>query len=286
MSSKSALFPIIGLCVFTVACGSGGGGGTTATPSVKPGTPEYFWAAANQTFKNGEFDKTVANLSKLDASEKFAAKSEPWHIILSAGMAQGYAELAERYDAGYRANHGATPGFTKLKSQNEAGANSSTMEFVEVLHKFLSTNKDPEVILAFTAPAGSTAEPPETGKITKGILPGEAEAAGVQKSMLRRGVLLNTSAAMGDKDDVAKALESFKQGEVKIPRDTFLRSVAQIAYDRAQIYMPKKLDQPKRLGVLYTEALAALDKIPEQTKADKDLSKKIKDDLKKYRLTT
>jgi len=286
MPTKSALFPIVGFCVFVVACGPGGGGTGTTKTSVKPGTPEYFWAAANQEFRNGDFDKTVANLSKLDANEKFAPRSEPWHMIVAAGMAQGYIELADRYDAGGRANKGANAGFSRLKSQCEAGANSATLDFAEVLHKFLATNKDPEVALAFAAPTGSAAEPPETGKITKGILPGEAEAASVQKAMLRRGVLLNTSAAMGDKDDVAKALDAFKQGEVKIPRDAFLRSIAQIAYDRAQIYMPKKLDQPKRLQVMYSQALAALDAIPSQTKADKDLEKKIKDDLKKYHLTS
>jgi len=285
MPSKSALFPIVGLCLLTVACGSGGGSGTSTT-SVKPGTPEYFWAAANQTFKNGEFDKTIVNLSKLDANDKFAARSEPWHMIVAAGMAQGYMELADRYETGGRANKGATANFSRLKSQCEAGANSATLDFVEVLHKFLATNKDPEVALTFAAPTGSAAEPAETGKITKGILPGEAEAASIQKAMLRRGVLLNTSGAMGNKDDVAKSLDAFKQGEVKIPRDTFLRSVAQITFDRAQIYMPKKLDQPKRLQVLYTEAMAALAAIPSQTKADKDLEKKIKDDLKKYHLST
>lgn len=289
MLSKSALFPFIGItaiCVFTVACSSGSGGGTTATSSIKPGTPEYLWAAAGQTFKNGEFDKTIVNLSKLDANEKFAARSQPWHMILAAGMSQGYAELAENYQTGGRANQSATAGFSRLTSQCQSGANSATLDFVEVLHKFMAENKDPEILLAFAAPSGSAAELPEIGKITKGILPGEAEAASIQKAMLRRGVLLNTSAAMGDKDEVAKALEAFKQGDVKIPREMFLRSLAKISYDRAQIYMPKKLDQPKRLQVLYTEALAALSAVPEQTKADKDLVKKIKDDLKKYRLAT
>ena len=103
MSRKPALFSIIGIvvaCTFAVSCSSGGGDGTAKPATAKPGTPQYYWAAAGQTFKNGEFDKTVMNLSKLDANEKFAAKSQPWHMITAAGMAQGYSGLAETYTNG------------------------------------------------------------------------------------------------------------------------------------------------------------------------------------------
>ena len=173
-----------------------------------------------------------------------------------------------------------------MASQATAGANSATIDFIEVMHTFLNNNKDAEIVLAFPAPSGSPAEPAEWGKIAKGIVPGEAEAASIQKTALRRGVLLTTSAAMGLKDDTAKALDAFKEGEVKLSRETFLRSLAQIAYDRAQLYGPKKMDQPKRLQIAYNEALDALKGIQNQTKADKDLAKKINDDLKKYHLNS
>ena len=148
----------------------------------------------------------------------------------------------------------------------------------------MATNKDAEVKLDFGTPSGLATEPPEIGKVVKGILPPEAEILSTEKAMLRRGVMIATANAIGAKDDGAKAVETFKSGDVKVPRDVFMRAMARNLYDRAQIYLPKTLDQPKRLQVLCHEAAEALNALPQQTKEDKELAKKIQDTLKKYKL--
>jgi hypothetical protein len=102
--------------------------------------------------------------------------------------------------------------------------------------------------------------------------------------MLQRGVLLSTARAAGVGDDAAKVVQMLRQGPVKVPRDEFLRAMAQSLYDRAELYMPRKMDQPKRLQMLYGVAVQALKSV-NQNKNDKELNKKMQDTLKKYRLS-
>jgi hypothetical protein len=116
-------------------------------------------------------------------------------------------------------------------------------------------------------------------------MPGTAEAASVEKSMLQRGVLLAVSNAVGAGTDVAKAREVLKSGDVKIPRQDFLRAMARALYDDAQLYVPTKLDHPQRMKLVCREAKEALDQVKDANKEDVALRKKIDEAIKKYKLS-
>jgi hypothetical protein len=285
MPNRPTFFKTLGLvaaCGLAVSCGSGSG---PQGQSIKPGTPAFYWASATQTFKNGDFAKTSENLARLATSTEYSAKSQPWRLILASGMAQGNVELGEKYEFGGKVNKAIAIGFQRAANVCRTNANSYTLEFVETLHDFRQNNKDAQIALAFPLPPGTAAEPSAIGRITKGILPPEAERASLERDMNRRGVLLAAARVLGAKDDGAKLTAAFKdKAEVTVPREQFMRAMAGSLYDRAQLYLPKQLDQPKRLQVLCNEALEAMKAVPQQSKEDKELIKKITDTLKKYKL--
>jgi hypothetical protein len=251
---------------------------------VRPGTPAYFWAAANETFKKGDHPKTSDYLTKVSSSKDYIQRAQPWQMIIDAGVAQGYMDLADRFETGGKVNKANAMDFSRHVSQYRTAANSAAMQFVETLHNFLDANKDQEITLAMPPPPGTAAEPTQIQRVPKGVLVPEAEAASLERSMLQRGVLLSTARAAGVGDDAAKVVQMLRQGPVKVPRDEFLRAMAQSLYDRAELYMPRKMDQPKRLQMLYGVAVQALKSV-NQNKNDKELNKKMQDTLKKYRLS-
>ena len=73
----------------------------------QPGTPAFYWAAARETYAGGDYQKTVENLGNILSSQNdYVARAEPWMLVMTSGMAQGYMDLAEAFDAGAHASRG------------------------------------------------------------------------------------------------------------------------------------------------------------------------------------
>jgi len=85
---------VTALLVAMTACSGSG------PQAVRPGTPAYFWAAANETFKKGDHPKTSDYLTKVSSSKDYIQRAQPWQMIIDAGVAQGYMDLADRFETG------------------------------------------------------------------------------------------------------------------------------------------------------------------------------------------
>jgi hypothetical protein len=260
-------FAVAGLSLIAAGCNSG-------PRPPQPGTPAFYWAAAKSTYAQGDFLKTSDNLSQLGNSPEYGVRAEPWSIVMSAGLAKGYMNLAENFEYGSRANRANPTPFRRQVQQLRSLASTAAMQCAETVHKFLDSNKDDPVLLEFSYPTGSAAEPVQLQRVAKGMLPPAAEIEDLQRSMLRRGVLLTVTRVVGAGDDSAKALDTFKTPEVKVPRAVFLMAIAKALVDEADLYTPTKLDQPDRLNLLCEQATDALKAVPE-SKETKDLSAKI-----------
>src|SRR5260370_1738279 len=77
----------------------------------QPGTPAFYWAAANENYRAGDVLKTDENLQRIIATEnEFSARARAWDTMISAGLTQAYIDLADTWEAGARANrNNATP---------------------------------------------------------------------------------------------------------------------------------------------------------------------------------
>jgi hypothetical protein len=258
---------------------------STGPQPPAPGSPAFIWNSGRTAWHAGDFIKTGENLQQLTGGEsEFAGKARPWSILVSAGLAQGYTDLAEAYEAGARANRPNPTPFRKQVSLLRSMAAASAIEMTEGVHLFLGKDKDPNVLLAFEFPTGAAAEPPNLRKVSAGMLMQDSEAEQLRAAMVQHGVLLAVTRALDADGDAAKALERFRGGEPQTPRTIFLYAAAKRLYEQSDLFGTTKLDQPNRLKMMCQQALDALGTIPE-TKETKALATKIQAALKKIKMT-
>ena len=258
---------VAGLSLIAAGCSSG-------PQPPQPGTPAFYWAAAKSTYAAGDYLKTSDNLTQLSNSADYGVRTQPWSIIMSAGLAKGYMDLADNFDAGAHANRANPTPFRRQVQQLRSLASGSAMQCAETVHKFLGGDKTDPIVLEFPYPTGSAAEPVQLQRVAKGMLVPDSDVESLQKAMVQRGVLLTVTRFVGAGEDSAKALDVFKAPEVKVARAVFLLGIAKSLYDEADLYTPTKLDQPDRLNLLCEHATDALKAVPE-TKETKDLLAKI-----------
>lgn len=279
MRTRVALWSALALAWAGASCSSG-------PRPPEPGTPAFIWGAAKQTYHSGDFRKTSENLVQLIQTDNdFTVRARPLSAVLSAGLAQGYFDLAENYEAGARANRANPTPFRKQVTTARSLSSAAALEFAENIHAFLAKDKEPNVVLACDFPTGSVTEPPGIRKIADGMLMQDSEKELLETAMLQRGVVMTMSRVLGAPDDTAKALELFKAGEPSVPRATFVYGTAKTLYDLSALYGPKKLDLPNRLQMMCQEAMDALQSIPE-TKETKALATRIQASLKKIKPNT
>ena len=267
----------LGLVAAGTSCSSG-------PQPPQPGTPAFYWAAAKETYRAGDFPKTSEHLQRIQASQnEFSARAHAWDAVISAGLAQAYIDLADNWEAGARANRLNPTPFRKQVSALRSQASASAIQFTEDVHKVMQADKDPNLLLAFPYPAGAPAPPAGLKRVAGGILVQDSERDLLQSAMLQRGVLLSVCAAVGSPDDAAAAQEKLKTGEFLVQRNAFLLAAAKSLSEQSELFTGTKLDLPNRLKLLSQEALNMLGAIP-QTKETKSITGKIQARLKKARI--
>jgi hypothetical protein len=258
----------VGFVLIAAGCSSG-------PQPPQPGTPAFLWSAAKTTYAAGDFLKASDNLSQLVKSDsEFTARAEPWSMMISAGIAQAYMDLADNFEEGARANRANPTPFRRQVTVFRSQASAMVMQYAETVHKFLGENKSDSIALEFGYPTGNAALPVQLERVAKGMIIPDADAESLQTAMMQRGVLLSALRAVGAADDTAKGLAVFKAGDVKATRPVFLTATARALVEETDLFIPRKLDQPTRTTMLCDEAEAALKSIPE-TKETKELMGRI-----------
>lgn len=266
----SAAGPISALLL--TSCSSGPG-------APQKGSPAFYWQAARDTYAAADFTKAADHLDNLCRSEsEFSPKALPWRLVLTAGIARGYTDLADNYEYGARANKANPTPFRKLVSEYRMRANQVGLAFAETYQKFETADKDTRIPIAFPFPTGSAAQPPALLKAAQGIMLTPEETDNAQGRSIQRAIILAACSAVGAPGDVAKAQQSFAGADLSVPRETFQLAMAQALYDRSQLYEARKLDQPDRMKSFCTLASDALKGVPD-SKESKELKTKIQQAL-------
>ena len=251
-----------------------GAGCSSGPQPPRPGSPAFYFASAKSTYAAGDILKASDNLSQLNASAEYGPRTRPWSIVVYAGLAKGYLDLAQNFEYGARANRANPAPFHRQLQQLRSMAGGAAMQCAEATHKFLEENKSDPVTLEFAYPRGNFPEPVQLQRVAKGMLAPPAEIEDLTKVMMQRGVLITVTRMVGADDDPAKAQEIFKAPEVKVPRPVFLLAVAKALVDEADLYTPAKLDQPNRITLLCDQATEVVNSIP-ANKDTKDLLAKM-----------
>ena len=251
--------------------------GCAGPPPIKPGSPAFFWAVANESYRTGDLLKTNATLAELSAGDhEFAARAQIWQMVVSAGVSRGLWELADAYQAGSEV----TPArFRNEASRLRSMAANISLEFTQAVRNSCEV-KDASIPLAFGFPPGSVEPPPALAKIASGAwLPDEGREA-LERAMLKRGVILAASAAVGQPADPVAAMKMFVAQPVQVSRQMFLYQMASLLYEQSGLFDAKHIDRPDRQAVMYQVALAALRSLEQSDEAEA-LATRIHDALKK-----
>ena len=266
------------ICILLPSCASG-------PPQIQAGSPAFFWSTAKQAYQSGDYVRASENLSKLTQSDnEYHARAEAWLMVLSSGLAQGYMDVADAYDAGGRMNPDNRIPFRKAATAARSAAKSMTLQTAEAIHHFRSHAKDQVLPVEFGYPTGSLAENGTLAKIAKGMPAGTADAEFAERTALQKGVVMVVCRVVGAEDDSAKAAEVFKQTPLQVPRATFLLGVAKSLHEEARLFSIKQLDEPMRVKMLCNEATEALKDVPD-SKEKKTLETKIEKTVKELRAT-
>src|SRR5580700_8036242 len=145
-------FAVAGFSLIAAGCSSG-------PQPPQAGTPAFYWAAARSTYAAGDFLKTSDNLSQLSTSADYGTRSQPWFMVIQAGLAKGYLDLADNFENGARANRANPAPFRRQTQQLPSLASNSAISLAESVHKFLAAPPTDPILFEFPFPTGSAAEP-------------------------------------------------------------------------------------------------------------------------------
>jgi hypothetical protein len=266
-----ALLALIAVILILLSC--------SGTNAPQPGTPAFYWAAARETYAGGDYQKTVENLGNiLSSPNEYVARAQPWMLVLTSGMVQGYMDLAVSYDAGGHANHNKATNFHRQVNTYQGAANTLALQFADAFSKFPS--KEEYVTLAFAYPSGSPTEVLLLNKIAGGAWLTDAEIETAQKRAIEHSVVLATCRAAGAINDPAKAQDLLKTGDAKVSRAAFMEAMSAALFEESQLYAHNKLDQPDKMKIFCSRAQETLKTVP-ASKESQDLDKKIQAALKK-----
>jgi hypothetical protein len=248
---------------------------SSAPRGPQPGTPAFYWQAAQETFANKDYLKAADHLRQVVRSgSEFAKPAQAMRLVLAAGLAKGYGELAATYESGANANTFKPMPLRKVSSNYMKLAETRALDFGETFPKFEAGSQDANIVLEFGYPSADMTDPPELKKVLAGSLPDEPGQTTFERKMLEKSIALTACAAVGAANDPAKAQAAFQAGRPQVPREVFLLAMANTMYDLAQLFGRKKLDHPQRVEFFVGEARDALKQVKE-SKESKTLSAKL-----------
>jgi hypothetical protein len=265
-----AFFAALSMLLLAFACG----------PSApEKGTPAYFWAAAQETYAAGDYLKTLDHLDGiLDSDSEYTARAVPWSLLLCSGLANGYTDLADHYQAGGKKNKAAPGNFFRFVGNYRSLANRLTLRFADNFAKHGDIKGD-SVMVVFNFPPGSAEPVGQLDTVAAGNLLPASVADQTETRALQRGIILAMARAAGSPDDAAKAQEALKANHGKIPRNTYLMAMANALFDASELYSARQINDSEKQKILAQRALDVMKPLPESFET-KDLGVKIRLALK------
>jgi hypothetical protein len=249
----------------------------------KTGTLAHSWYAANESWKAGDYDRTLQHLSRLSvAQSEYRERARQWVIVASAGIADGYRELADAYEAGARISRQSALDYRRRVSELRNAASSAAMLYAETIHDTMNREKDLKFKFDFPFPAGSASEPAQLARISKGLPVQQADHDAAKAAMAKRGIVRFASSLASADGDAEKAKAQFAEP----PREVAVAAVARNLIGLADLYCNRKLDMPRRGNALCKEAEEAIALLPPNSKERKQLETKLKEEMKRHVVKT
>jgi hypothetical protein len=222
-------------------------------------TPGFYWSAAKETYAAGDFVRATDHLDRLiSGPNEYASRAIPWSLVLTSGMAGGYMELADNYEAGARMNKSQALAFRHKAMAYRTTASRLALEFAQNVEKMDQVPAG-AILMDFPLPIGTAAAPPQFTQIAKGLELAPADEDAALVLAIQRNVLLAACLVAGAPNDAARAEAILRSGSASIPRATFANAVAKMLDDESSLFTRNKLDDPRKLAVFHQHAQSVLD---------------------------
>ncbi len=259
------LIPCLSICLSLTSCSLG--------PSkAPPGTPAFYWQAAQETFVTRDYLKTTEHLRRVIRTEnEFTLRAQPWRLVVSSGLAKAYIDLADDFRQGIKTQTSPPGSARKLMSDYRTLAETRAIEFAETFIQFMKTPKEPNILLDFPFPTATMAEIAERKQIQGGLLPSGDTMSSVERRMIERSVAEAGAAAVGAPGDAAKAATLFQAGKTQVPREVFMQAMVKALYSQTELFSRELMNKPDRLQLFADQGLAAL-KTMEDNAQNKELT--------------
>lgn len=259
-SDSAVRFLLPSLCVLVIlvsACSSG------PRPPAK-GTDAWYWQTALDTYAAGDYLKTVENVEPAaEPDSELAAQAMPFQLVLTAGIASGYLDVADAFETGAKENEAGSVAFIRSMNQYRSLAEKMIIKFAETAMAYQKLGGAGSVPLAFSFPPGDTSTIPELAKAEQGIALSPNETTSAVRRALEQGVLRAASNAVGGGEDTAAAQRSFSGENPSVPRDVFVLGNAKQLSEFSRLYADFKLNRPDRMKQLAEIALGLAQSVPE-----------------------
>ena len=200
-------------------------------------------------------------------------------MIINGGVAFGYIEMSDAFEAGAKAHRPAATDFRRNMNTFRSAAAKESVQFYETYMEFKKANPAGPVPLAFSFPKGSAQEIADLEKASEGHVPSDDAIPALVRQALQRSVLLATCSVVGAENDPAKAQQAFGGENPTVPKDLVVLALAQGLDELGDFYSREKQDDPQRFTLFKEQALEALQSLPE-TDETKELIGSIEKDLK------
>jgi hypothetical protein len=231
--------------------------GTSASSASTVGSAEFYWNAAKETYAAGDYLKTLDDLDHLmETHSEYTARAVPWSLVLTAGMANGYMELADAYTAGAHENKAQALAFRRKANDYRTIASPLALRFAQNVEK-MDQLPAGAVPVAFPMPKGSGSDPELFNRVRGGEMLSQTDAEAAVTLAIQRNVLLAACEAVGAPNDMAKA-EHILTNVSTASHTTFGKAVSQMLENESKLYSRNQLDQPEKLAILHQRSQTVL----------------------------
>jgi hypothetical protein len=252
---------LLPVALLFVSCSS-----TEKASAPKLGSPAYSFNAANESLKRGDYVSAYESLGKVVSNQsEFTAQARVLHVVLGAGLARGYMELADMYENGAKFHRTNPQDYRSRIPAIRRRAAQMAFQFAENLR---TVREDQTAKLDFTTMTPDAAEPAALAKVKQGLVLMPSDHEALIEGMAKHSV-----------SEIAKEIGG------NPTREVFLTAMARALTAQADLFSQRKLDEPKKAHALLSEALTVVKGLPE-TKETKELGTKISDQLKKVKIAS
>lgn len=253
---RSALifFAALGAAVLSISC-SGGDSNT-----VQFGTPAWYWQAAQDTFKAGDFAKTNEHLAELvKGDSEWKQRAAVWRMVLLTGLIRGNMELVDACRQGMEENKASVSTLQVPMQQYQRDGRQYTVDLLESWGKLKEAIGDgPSIPLEFPFPVGNATEPPALSAIKKGAVSDSAQLTDAAKQTLQRAVLLDVTLYAGAGEDVPKAQGMFNTLPVQASAVEFWSTVGDNLFDTSSLFAVRRINDPTIRKIMLERSLDSL----------------------------